>query len=228
MKWIVLSLIIVLASVFLYYAYKMKNPYKLIFLFGKKGSGKSTLLVKYMCQYHKKGYDIYTDMKECTLPFVNHINFDDVGEYVAKPRSCVCLDEVGISMDSRKFKTFKDSLRDYLIYQRQYKNVVILASQVWDIDKKARDRTDIMYLCGKIGPLSYARKIKRGFTITEPLGDAESRVADKLMFDPMGIKLTWIPRYMKAYQSFSPPPRPFFVSASLPDLPINDKKTRRK
>lgn len=217
MKWIVLSVLIAALVVFLYYTIKYRNPYKLIFIFGKKGSGKSTLLVKYMTRYHKKGYHIFTDMKECTLPYVNQITFDEVGDKVGIPRSCVVLDEVGISMDSRKFKTFKDSLRDYLVYQRQYKNVVILASQVWDIDKKARDRTDLMYLCGKIGPLSYARKIRRSFTITEPTGESESRVADKLAFDPFGTIFTWIPRYQYAYKSFNPPEKPFFVPADTED-----------
>lgn len=221
MKWVIIGLIVAVLSVFLYYSIKFRNPYKLIFIFGKKGSGKSTLLVKYMVQYHKKGYKIYTNMRECTLNFVNQINFDDVGEYVAEPRSCVVLDEVGTLMDARKFKTFRDSLRDYFIYQRQYKNIVILASQVWDIDKKARDRTDLMYLCGKIGPLSYARRIKRGFTITEPLGDSESRVADKLAFDPFGTKLTWIPKWQYAYKSFAPPARPFFVPLGVEDKKLN-------
>ena len=226
MKYIVLTILLVIISVFVYYSYKFRNPYKLIFLFGKKGSGKSTLLVKYMIQYHKKGYTIYTDMKECTLPYVNHIEFDDVGKYVGEPRSCICLDEVGITMDNRKFKTFRDELRDYLVYQRQYKNVVILASQVWDIDKKAKDRTDLMFLCGKIGPLSYARKIKRGFTITEATSEGESRVADQLAFDPFGTKLTWIPRYQYAYASFSPPEKPYFAVTA--DTEDNVKKRIKK
>ena len=38
---------------------KYLNPYKLIFIFGKKGSGKSTLLSKYAFQYLSKGWNVY-------------------------------------------------------------------------------------------------------------------------------------------------------------------------
>ena len=38
---------------------KYVNPYKLIFIFGKKGSGKSTLLTKYALDYLKRGWNVY-------------------------------------------------------------------------------------------------------------------------------------------------------------------------
>ena len=34
------------------------NPYKLIFVFGKKGSGKSTLLTKLAYKYRKRGCSV--------------------------------------------------------------------------------------------------------------------------------------------------------------------------
>ena len=39
---------------------KFLNPYKLIFVFGKKGSGKSTLLQKLSFQYACKGWTVYS------------------------------------------------------------------------------------------------------------------------------------------------------------------------
>lgn len=201
---------------------KWNNPYKLIFLFGKKGSGKSTLLVRYMTEYHKKGYSVYTTMDECTLPYVVHITIDNLGYYVAKPKSLVCLDEVGIDFDARKFKTFKDEWRDYFKYQRHYRNVVIMASQTWDVDLKIRSLTDKFYLCGKIGPFSYAREIERRIVLTEPTGDSESRIADQLRFKPMSAKITYIPKYAKHFASFSPPERPFFVDP--PEIPETKKR----
>ena len=222
---VIIIIILGLISFFLYFTIKMANPFKLYFLFGKKGSGKSTLLVKYMMQYHKKGYCIYTNMRECTLPYVVHIKTSDVGEYVGIPKSCVILDEVGTDFDARKFKQFREEVRDYFIFQRQYKNVVIMASQSWNVDKKIRDLTDKMFLCGKIGPISYARPIRRNITLTEPMGDSESRIADQLVFAP-GVTLTWIPKYAKHFSSFSPPKRPFFVgSPSLEE--INESAVKR-
>lgn len=44
---------------------KYTNPYKLIFVFGKKGSGKSTLLQKLTNRYLKKGWTVYsTEVKD--------------------------------------------------------------------------------------------------------------------------------------------------------------------
>lgn len=203
---------------------KYANPYQQIFLLGKKGSGKSTLLVRYMMEYRKKGYSIYTNMTECTLPYVVHISIDDLGEYVAKPKSLVCLDEVGIPFDSRKFKTFKDSWRDYFKFQRHYKNVVIMASQSWDVDLKLRSLCDKIYICGKLGCVSYAREVRRHIVLTEPVGDAESRIADQLSYAPGSVKITWIPKYAKHFASFNPPERPFFVDP--PEIPMEKKKRR--
>lgn len=39
---------------------KFVNPYKLIFLFGKKGSGKSTLLAKLTARYLRRGWTVYS------------------------------------------------------------------------------------------------------------------------------------------------------------------------
>lgn len=161
------------------------------------------------------------------LPYAIKIKTSDVGQYVGVPRSCVVLDEVGTDFDARKFKQFKEEVRDYFIFQRQYKNVVIMASQSWNVDKKIRDLTDKMYLCGKVGPVSYARPIRRNITLTEPMGDSESRIADQLVFAP-GVMLTWIPKYAKHFNSFSPPERPFFVgSPSLDEINETAKRKRR-
>lgn len=221
---ILTALAIAVMGVIAYFAIKWNNEYKLIFLFGKKGSGKTTLLIRYMTEYHKKGYSVYTNMKTCQLPYVQVIDVDKLGEYVAKPKSMIALDEVGTIYDARKFKSFKDEVRDYYKYQRQYKNVVIMTSQSWDVDKKIRDLTDKFYLCGKIGPISYARQIVRHITLTEPVGDSESRIADKLQFKPLSYKISWIPKWSKLYESFSPPERPFFVDP--PEVP--ELKTKRK
>lgn len=222
---ILLIVLFGLAFLIAWYIGKWNSPFKLYLIFGKKGSGKSTLLVKWMMKYHKKGYFIYTNMKSVTLPYVIHVEEQDIGDYVGVPNSVLLLDECGTWLDNRKFKTFKDSMRDYFIYQRQYKNVVILASQNFNVDKKVRELVDKMYLCGKVGPVSYARPIRRNITLTEPMGDSESRIADQLVFAP-GLVLTWIPRYAKLFESFAPPEKPFFVgSPSLEE--INDRSAQQ-
>lgn len=49
---------------------RYNNPYRLIFIFGKKGAGKSLYMVKQMMKYLKKGWTVYTDIDNCKLPGV--------------------------------------------------------------------------------------------------------------------------------------------------------------
>jgi len=221
---LVIIIILAIIGATVWYSSKWNSPYKNYLIFGKKGSGKSTFLVKKMIAYHKKGYAIYTNMKHVQLPYVILIEEKHVGEYVGIPKSALFLDEAGTWLDNRKFKTFSDAKRDYFIYQRQYKNVVFLASQNFNVDKKVRELVDKMYLCGKVGPITYARPIRRNITLTEPMGDSESRIADQLVFAP-GVELTWIPKYAKMFESFHPPERPFFVgSPSIEEIQSDTAK----
>ena len=123
---------------------KYKNPYKLYMIFGKKGSGKSSYLCKLARKYQKKGYVVYTNMLDCTVPKVRIIDTEDLGEFVPIENSCILLDEVGMLYDNRNFRNFKPAVRDFFKLQRHYKCVVYLASQSFDIDKKLRDLCDDM------------------------------------------------------------------------------------
>lgn len=214
---IVLIVITGVISFFFFWSIKMNSPFKLVFLLGKKGSGKSTVLVKYMMRYHKKGYRIYTNMTSCALPYVVHIKTEDLGYYVAKPKSLIALDEVGVEYDARKFKQFRDEWRDYYKYQRQYKNIVVMASQSFDVDLKIRSLVDNFYLVGKIGPWCYCRRIERKIIPTDARAGGESKMADQYAFAPCGYSFTWIPRYTKWFSSYSPPEKPYFVDP--PSLP---------
>lgn len=80
------------------YSAKFNNPYKLIFIFGKKGSGKSTLMVKYMVKYLKRGWSVYTDMVGVNIKGVRFFNTDDLAKFVPDEHSAVFLDEVGLSL----------------------------------------------------------------------------------------------------------------------------------
>lgn len=52
--------ILVPMGLFLFLTRKYVNPYKLIYIFGKKGSGKSTLLQKLTYRYLRKGWTVYS------------------------------------------------------------------------------------------------------------------------------------------------------------------------
>lgn len=192
---------------FVYLCRKYRNPYKLIMVFGKKGSGKTTFLAKMAYKYLKKGYPVYSTEQ---IPGVIQFDVEKIG-YVTFPENAVIfIDEVGMIWDNRNFKTFKPEVRDYFKYQRHEKHIVYLFSQTFDIDIKLRNLTDAMYLCTcKFGWLSIARQIRRSITLVHPSGDAESRIADDLEFQPIlwslfGAQtciLTFIPHWIPLFNS---------------------------
>ncbi len=191
---------------------KYCNPYKLIFVFGKKGSGKSTFLTKYALKYQKKGWPVYSTE---AIPGCFKIAPEDIGIAQFPPNACIIVDEVGMIWDSRDFKSFKPWVRDYFKLQRHYKHVVILASQTFDVDKKIRDLADEMYLVTKkLRVFSYAKRILRKLVLLKSVAgkDGESRISEDLKFDSLLLfwagsrQLTFIPKYAKYFDSFITPP----------------------
>lgn len=200
---------LILFCLFFYLNYKYRNPYKLIFVFGKKGSGKSCYMVRQMLRYQRRGWHVYTDMADVRIPGVRIINLDFLQDFRPEPHSLVCLDEVGISMDNRSYKSFPSGLRDFFKYVRKMKVVVIMNSQAFDVDKKVRDTTDSMLLMQALGSLfCIARPVYRGITLTEPSADSESRIADTLRFGSFfSWKLYYMPAYFRYFDSLSMPSR---------------------
>ena len=211
---------------------KFLNPYKLIFIFGKKGSGKSTLLTKYALDYLKRGWNVYST-EYC--PGTYHISPKDVGYAYFPPHSVLIVDEVGMIWDNRNFKTFPEQVRDYFKLQRHYQHVVILASQTFDVDKKIRDLADEMYLVTKkFRVFSYAKKILRETVLLKSTATqgGDSRISEDLVFDSLLLcwagsrKLTYIPKYTKYFNSFKTPELPEKEFEQVPELVIPVKKRR--
>lgn len=228
----VFAFVIVPCSVILFHKCTKKylNPYKLIFIFGKKGSGKSTLLTKYALDYLRRGWSVYSTEK---CPGTYQIKPQDIGYAQFPPRSVIIVDEVGMIWDNRGFKTFPAEVRDYFKLQRHYQHVVILASQTFDVDKKIRDLADEMYLVEKkFRVFSYAKKILRRTVLLESKNskDGDSRIAEDLVFDSLLLfwagsrKFTYIPKYTKYFDSFKVPALPDREFEKVPELVIPVKR----
>lgn len=209
---------------------KYANPYQTTFIFGKKGAGKSLLLVHYMLKYRRKGWTIYTDMKDIRIPGVRIIDSRDLSQFRPCEGSAIFLDEVGISMDNRSFKTFPPGLRDFFKYSRKMKCVVFMNSQAFDVDKKVRDTTDKMILQVAIANcIAFSRPIRRSITLTEPTSEAESRIADRLSFSGIfSWKFLWMPKYFKYFDTQEMPARqllPYTEPVSVLDMRSPFRKT---
>lgn len=192
-----------------WYVKKHSNPYKLVFIFGKKGAGKSLLLVYYMLKYRRKGWHIYTDMRDINIPGARIISVKDLEHFRPEPHSALFLDEVGISFDNRDFKSFPPGIRDFFKYLRKMQCCCYMNSQAFDVDKKIRDTTDGMILQVAIGNvISLSRPIIRSVTLTQPSSQADSRIADSLRFASIfNWRFLWMPKYYKYFNSHEMPPR---------------------
>lgn len=209
---------------------KFLNPYKLIFVFGKKGSGKSTLLQKISYQYVRKGWTVYstevpdngqnvpikqkkhrrkTEEEEQLFHTIRKIDPKKIYEYQFPPKTCIFIDEVSLIWDNRNFKNMDSKVVAWFRYQRHYKCRVYLFSQSFDIDKKLRDLCDEMYIVNKFARvLVRAKRIIRKPVVVHPSPEAPARIDEDLVVDgPLmaifgGRLYASIPHWAKTYDSF--------------------------
>lgn len=205
-------------TIFAVLAFHYRNIYKLNYFFGKKGAGKSLLMVSYMLKYLKRGYTVYSDIPALNLPGVRMISAKDLETFAPTENSALFLDEVGITFDNRKFKSFSDGARDFFKFQRKYKVIVFMNSQSFDVDKKIRDLIDRFYLIQSFGNvLCLCRPIDRKITLVEASSQGESRVADNLKFAPFWHwKVIYMPKYFKWFDSFEAPHREVIPFNEIP------------
>lgn len=202
---IILILLAVLVFVFLRWAYKYNNPFKLYFVIGKKGSGKTSYLCKLALDYTKKGWTIYTNVTDLRIPNVRYItDISELGDYVPQTHSLLLLDEVSLIWDNRHFKNFKDCTKEFFRLQRHYQCVCYLFSQTFDVDKKIRDLSDRMYLSTQfLGRWSLLREIDKKIVITEASSEAESRISENLSFRSIfSWRFIYMPKYQIFFESF--------------------------
>ena len=184
------------------------NPYKLVFVFGKKGSGKSTLIQKLSNQYYKRGWTVYST-EESLNPHILPVDPRQLYNINFPEHSAIFIDEVSLIWDNRDFKTMDKKIIEWFRYQRHHKCRVFLFSQSFDIDKKLRDLTDEMYLVEKYFRVFVrAKRILRKPVVVHPSADAPARIDEDLIVDgPLmmffgGRIYAFIPYWAKKYDSF--------------------------
>ena len=186
-------------------------------IFGKKGSGKNTLLTKWSIMYNRMGYQVYSDSE-----IFNTYKLDTnwIGKYDFPKNSVLLIQEAGMTWDNRNFKSFPAEVRDFFKLQRHKNVIVVLASQSFDVDKKLRDLTDEMYLIvNYMRIFSVAKKINKKITIQKAEDSDRSAseqatfLTESYSFDlPFFWKFTYIPRYVKYFNSFESVSKPLVKS----------------
>lgn len=176
------------------------NPYKLIALVGNKGCGKTTYLTKKAIIYKNLGFNVYANFD---IPGCFYFDTRNFGKFVFPRNSVIIIDEIGLLYHSRNFKTFPQEIRTYLKLQRQYGNIVILASQSWDFDKSIRDLCDELRLLKNVARVfTVSRKVNKRLTVVttrqEEGSESGGLVEDykfSSIFELGSIDLTFIPHW---------------------------------
>lgn len=217
---VIINVLLILAGVcvgFHLVTRRFLNPYKLIFIFGKKGSGKSTILSKLACKYLRSGHKVYSTEKlsflvKGQLKETIIIEPKKIYTYHFEPGSIILIDEVSLIWDNRNFKTMDPKVVEWFRYQRHYKVRTYLFSQTFDIDKKLRDLSDDMYLVNKFFRVwSVARHMVRKPVVVHPSAESPARIDDDIIEDGLllapfgGCIVAFIPHWSKVFDSFKKP-----------------------
>lgn len=185
---------------------KYVDIYTLTTYFGRKGCGKSTTLQKEAIKHKKKGWHIFAD-KGCTnLSGVTFIDGKRVHKYKYPPNSLILLDESVIKFNNRNWKGFPEEAQNWFIEQRKHKVKVIMFANTFGVDSKIRDMNDYLVLCRKwfrvfmVGRVYY----KIPIIISSEQSNREASECDdykKVHWCFGGIKITYIPRYIKYFNT---------------------------
>lgn len=211
---------------------KYSNPFKLYYGLGNKGAGKTTLMYKLSRLYMRKGWGVYSNSE---IPGGYKFKIEEFGKIHIPQYSLILLDEVNLYWDNRDFKNFPKELKTYLKYQRQYKHVVWMFSQDFDVDKKIRALTDGIYLIQNyFNIFSVGQRVRKSITIVhaDKSAQGESKIVDDYVLDPWwkapfgGMYVTFIPRWSKYFNSFNPPALRKYEFESIPDVAKNPKGLR--
>lgn len=173
--------------------------------------GKTTLATKYAIQHQKKGHQCYSNFE---LFGAYRIDRDTFGFFNVPKNSAIFLDEVSLWFSNRDFKTFKKEWEEYYRLSRKRKVYIYMFSQSWDVDKKIRDICDELYILDKwFNVISVAKKINRSIVLHQALDEdgnkengTENFISEDFKFSsPFSWQFTFIPRWVKFFNSFEAP-----------------------
>jgi len=189
--------------------------------FGLPGCGKTTLLAKHALKYvrSKRYKNVYSNVP-LSIPGVIYIGNSDVGHFNLVD-GVVLIDEASIFADSREFKTFEKTVKDFFLLHRHYGLSIELFCQQWDaVDKRIRSITDRVYYLYK--PRSLARywltryyRIPYGIIIPDK-GDNGEKLGDIVQGY---CKPNFLVRLF-AHRLYRPFYYKYFDSWAAPDLPL--------
>lgn len=214
----------------LYWWWRCRNPYKLVMVIGKKGAGKTTDIQKRTFEALANGWDVYSS---CAVSGAKLIDPHKLSISSLPPNSLILLDEAGIIWSNRDYKNFNGPMREYFKLQRHAKHKVVLYSQAWDVDVTLRRLCDELWLMKNLfGCYSISRRIIRTIAlVSAEKMQGEGQIVDDLRYDSLlffwcgSIRFTFVPKYMKYFNSFEMAEKP---AMDFKEIPIPSVKNPPK
>lgn len=208
LKWIFGAFALFILLVILYQRFWPDHDAVCWMIFGPPGCGKTTLAVKYAQQALKNGRKVYTNFpcKDCL-----RLETDKIG--LNQYRNALCIvDEAGIDFNNRDFKKFPKHTMEYAKLHRHYGTDFIFLSQGWDdCDKKLRTLCSQYYYLGKIGPVTYVRRIRKRVGVDEQSHDIVDAYLIPHFWSRNALAFCFRPAWYRYFDSWHAP--------TLPDAP---------
>lgn len=220
----------ILNPIYIYWAKRMEDIWKIKFVFGKMGVGKSGLIAKWSSQdLLDPTYDrVYTSTGVAgTYKF----NPEDLKEgFTFPPRSSVYIDEFGLIANSRDFKSFPKELRKWFKYARQSRIKLTIFSQAPDIDKSVRDLCHSYSLLRRIGPFVFEFDVTKNIDVGSDQ-DGNGQLVDAYSKIGLigGLHIHYLPKYFGLWESYDPPKWDYVSSEYIEPTPAlkRSQKWRR-
>lgn len=185
---------------------KYINPYTMDLYIGNKGCGKSSTMAKMILNNIKHNEIVYANADDIKINNVRIYDTLDLGNKKVE-NSHIYVDEVSLFFDNRNYKNTSKEFIKWLREIRHLKLKVELFTQSYDCDKKIRTMCDNIYIGTRyLRVLTIWRRLRKNVAIKTEGMTAESQIVDELNFTPWflpgSIKITYIPKYIKYYDSF--------------------------
>ncbi len=153
---------------------------------GTVGSGKTLSMTIQAYNYHKAGFNIYSNY-HLAFPHtkLTKKKFDELIEDKEQLQDCVLLlDELHIWLDSRSSGKTKNKAITYFILQTRKRNVRLLFStqHFHQVDKRLRDTTDVLVYCDNLSNKSSIVKAGRVILQQEYFYQYEPKKRKKTVF----------------------------------------------
>lgn len=183
----------------------MGQQYLMRLFFGRPGCGKTTFAAKLLRNSRFQRYCNF-DTK-----IAEQISLDGLGDrWVLPVASHLVIDEASVEFNNRDYKAMKPGTRQWFKLHRHYRCPVDLFSQAWDdVDITLRRLTDEIWYLRRIGPFTFARKVKKEVCIDQQT----QQIIDGYKFIPLWHALflekvlmcCYRPKYYKFFNSFECP-----------------------